>query len=257
MLFWFKKKEVVLDCFTYYSAAYEVFKIDKAVKFIPPWFKNLKELEKGNFTDPFKTPVITMRKCSGFLNYFSESIAMPMWEYAHVRVTHEGYDTFKKVTEIATHSKQQYQGFLNDTFLHIKIDTPWLFKANSKVKFIQTLPTWCLEPKHNPGSFLHMPGIVDFHYQMNTNVNGFFKKPETPEGSYITTFEPGVPLIFYTPTEDVKVKIKHHLLSKTDYAQMNTFVHDSPGPNRLAIHKKFVDKRDNEVKCPFGFGKNK
>lgn len=252
MLFWFKKKETVLDCFTYSHSTYDYLKIDRAVKFIPDWFKNL---ESGSFSDPYNLPFITMKKCSGFLNYFSNSFAVPMWDYVYCRVDKDNVDIKTNISSIINHSPRQYNGFLDETYYHIKIETPWYVESNNKVKFIQTFPAWCYSPRHKLGRFIHMPGVVDFYYQRSTNINGFIKKNVEGEDPYVLNFEPGVPIAFYTPLEETKITFKYHLISKEEFNQKSGFVLPSPGYKRLALVKKLIDKRDNDKKCPFGFGK--
>lgn len=252
MLFWFKKKVTVLDCFTYLEANYDHNRIDKAAKFIPDWFKRL---ERSNFTDPFKPPTVTMKKCSGFISYFANSFAVPMWEYIHCRADNQQVDIKSSFATISSHSRPQFAGFLDDdSYHHIKIETPWIIKSSNRVNFIQTFPTWCYSPNSILSKFIHVPGILEFYYQRSTNVNGFIKKPGINEPPYVVSFEPGVPITFYTPLEDTKIKFKYHLISEDEYKQKTAIPLRTAGPNRLAITKKLIDKRDEEKnKCPFGF----
>ena len=237
MLFWFKKKEVVLDCFTHLVPNYEYLKIDKAAKFVPDWYK---KLGRGNFTDPYMPLATTMKKCRGFLDYFTNSFAVPMWEYAHFRVDSESVEIRITNATVGNHSPNQYKGFLDNSYHHIKIETPWVIQTKSKVKFIQTYPTWCYNSNNRPERFLHTPGVVDFYYQNSTNINGFLKKPERGEPAYVFTFEIGTPISFYTPLESVKVKLKHHLIDRSEFSQKCGLIPSSPGPNRLSIAKRLM-----------------
>ena len=42
MFFFFKRKEIVLDCFTHRPDTYEYFPIEKSTKHFPQWWKDLK-----------------------------------------------------------------------------------------------------------------------------------------------------------------------------------------------------------------------
>lgn len=249
MLFWFKKKETVLDCFTDRFSCYEYNRPDKAAKFIPEWYK---KLGKGNYSDPYKEPYTTMKKCTGFINYFTNSFCLPSPDFIHIRADNEAVD-IKSDVLVGHHSKVQYGDFLDDSFHHIKIVTPWLVHSNNKIKFLQSFPTWCQKSSIVLEKFTHIPGIVDFYYQNSTNVNGFVKKPNKDQPAYVMTFEIGAPLVFYTPLEDTKIKFKYHLISREEYSQRAGLLTSTPGNNRLSVTKNLIDKRDSEKKCPFGF----
>lgn len=252
MLFWFKKKDVVLDCFTSEMVSYDRFKIDRAVKYLPEWYK---KLDRGNpFIDPTKPLRTTMKKCVGFVEYFKNSFALPAWDYIHIRVDDQDVGTSLPGSRITTHSSDQYGSFLDQTYKHFKVVPPWLIHSNNKVKFIQTFSPWCYSPNHNPEKIMHLPGVVDFYYQNSTNVNLFIRKNNAGIPPVVITVEPGTPVVFYTPLEDVKLKFKHHLISENEYRQRELFITNTPGTNRLKLNREFIDKRDNENKCPFGFG---
>jgi hypothetical protein len=254
MLFWFKKKITVLDCFTSEFAAYDKFKVDKAVRYLPEWYK---KLDKGNpYIDPTKPLRSTMKKCAGFLDYFKNSFALPAWDYIYFRISESDVGSSLNNQRVTSHSSDQYGTFLDPTFKHFKIVPPWLIHSNNKVKAIQTFSPWCYSPNHNPEKLMHLPGVVDFYYQNSTNVNLFIRKAVTSNEPSIITFEPGVPLVFYTPLEDIRIKFKYHLISESEYKQRELFISHTPGINRLKINREFIDKRDEEKKCPFGFGKN-
>lgn len=247
MFFWFKKKPVVLDCFTSHLYCYDRFPITKATKHIPQWYKNL---SKGNYTDPNKPHQITMKNCSGFIDYFSNSFAIPMWDYAHFRADSENVDIVCESVRIDEHPRHQYEGFLNSTYRHIKINTPWLIHSKSKVKFIQTRPLWCCEPRHQPERILHAQGVTDFYYQNSTNFNGFIKKPEPGESARVITLEPGTPLVFYTPLEDVNITLKLHLIKEDEYNSKLRYISPTGGPSRLKLNRLNYDKAKSK-KCPF------
>lgn len=254
MLFWLKKKTVVLDCFTNNFPAHDRFKIDKASKFLPAWYK---ELGNGNpYVDPEKPLQITMKKCVGFLDYFKNSFALPSWDYLHFRVDHNDVGISAGREVITSHPQEHYGNFLDSTYKHFKITPPWLIHANNKVKFIQTFSPWVFSPKNNPEKILHLPGVVDFYYQNSTNVNMFIRTGDTGCRPSMITLEPGTPLVFFTPLNDsIKITFKHHLLSTDEFNQRINFLTQTTGINRLKINRQYIDKRDQEKKCPFGFGK--
>lgn len=250
MLFWLKKKKVVLDCFTHINYAHNILPIEKATRYMPDWFKTLKP---SNLSNPYEPPLITMKACPGFINYFAHSFVIPAWDHIHMRVSRENLQVLCETIKHDAHSPEQYGEFLDQSYIHFKINTPWFINSKSNVKFMQTFPVWCYQGRHRPEKILHCPGILDFHTQSSTNVNMFVKKPVDNEKDYIITFEPGLPLVFYTPLEDVEVKINNHLISVAEYDQKKNRLGLTPAPNRYNTYRKLIEKRDAARKCPFGF----
>lgn len=250
MLFWFKKKEVVLDCFTYLNYAYNIIPIEKAVRYIPDWFKKLKQTNLNDFNSP---PFISMKSCPGFKDYFSNSFALPMWDHAHFRVTKDDLAIFSESIPFKSHPPGQYGDLLDPTYTEFKFITPWFITSKSNTKFIQTFPMWCYQARHKPEKILHCPGVIDFKTQYSTNVNFFFKHPNEDEKDYVVTFEPGIPLAFFTPLDDVKVNIKNHLITQQEFDQRKSALGSTPAINRYYTYKKLIEKRDEDKKCPLGF----
>ena len=251
MLFWFKKKTVVLDCFTRFTYCAELFPVEKASKYFPEWFKKLSNsgiTHQGlNYSN--------MKSCPGFLDYFANSITIPMWDFLHAAVSHQN-TTFKCAsTTVEAHDRRQFAGLLDESYIHGKLLVPWAIRSKANVKFIQTFPMWCYEPKNNPEKFLHCPGVVDFYNQSSTHVNFFLKKPEVHETPYVFTLEPNKPLVFYTPMDDVKVKIAIHQVTSEEYDKHNNLLPPTGSQGRYRMLKKRREQVVNEKKCPFGFGK--
>jgi len=255
MFFWFKKKTVVLDCFTYLNYCHELFPIVRAPKVLPEWFKNL---EKHNFTDPTKkVPMFNMRSCVGFIDYFTNSIAVPLWDFLHIRIDNNNAKFLCESVQITNHEREQYQGLFDESYQHFKIEVPWVIKSNSKTKFIQTFPIWCQNPNSRIERLIHCPGVLDFHYQHSTNFNGFIKKTEKEGEIQILSFQPNTPLMFFTPLDDVNIKINTHLLPTPEFLKISRWFPPTAGPYRFLTYKKIRMQKEREKKCPFGFGKNK
>lgn len=249
MLFWFKKKTITLDCLTPHPWVADRFKIEKATKFFPEWFKRL---PRGNFTDPYQPISLTMKTCTGFLDYYRSSFAIPAWDYIYFRSDETGVEHVCESVEISTHTPTQYTGFLDQNYIHKKINIPWAILCKAKTKFIQTMPMWCYKAEHTMENMMHCIGVVDFYYNHSTNLNLFVKKPRPGESATMTHLVPGTPLVFYTPLDDVNIKFNIEQVSIVEYR--NKLVNNSPtlGPARLKLNKQAID---NSKKCPFGFDK--
>lgn len=250
MFFWFKKKVAVLDCFTTSQYVHDYHPVSKASKHLPSWFLNLPktDLASLNPNDWFN-----MKQCVGFIDYFKESFTIPNWDNEIFRYI-DGQININSTTKYEHHSASQYNNFLDETYHHVKMCSPWIIKSNTKTKFIQTFPIWCYDSNSALENIIHCPGIVDFYYQNATNVNLFLKKLD-PKISKTGFFNSGTPLVFYTPLDDIKIKIKTHLVSKEEYSNIKQVYPRTP--NRLLgsyfVAKKDRDRIDNQKKCPFGF----
>lgn len=240
MLFKFKKKETVLDCFTFQSNVEKYFPIQKASKFIPDWYRNL---EPPNFTDITKPwGLTTMKYCPGFISYFAESIAVPMWDYAHFKVKPVSRPEVDCASvSIISHPPTQYAGFLDSQYFHEKIDVPWCVHSKSDTPFILTFPTWCYSAKNTPERVINLPGIIDFKYQHSVNFQFMLKKPSTAKDSYVFTFDAGIPLYFLTPLRDEKITIKTHVVTREEFGNL-TGITKTPALNRPVAYKKMFEK---------------
>jgi hypothetical protein len=216
MFFFTRKKRLVVDCFTYNKAAYEVFKIDYAKKFIPDWWKKLPvALPRENHpTDMTQT---TMKGCPGFIDYYRTGIIIPLWTDALIEVGPIG-STFLRVafadqtTDAKQHPEEQRGDFLPDKeYCQIKFDSPWLFKTKEQINWIMMKPFWNYK---NPTEFIAATGCLNFHYQHSTNINIFIpRKPQTN----IINLTAGIPMAHIIPQTDRKIELRHHLLDKYQY----------------------------------------
>jgi len=78
---------------------------------------------------------------------------------------------------ITEHPPEQYQGFLDDSYQHIKLSNPWALKTNKFVEFIWTDPTWS---RSNLFDYSVLPGVVDYRYQQDAHINLFFQYLKEP-----------------------------------------------------------------------------
>jgi len=243
MFFWFKRKKIVLDCFTYDSIVYDRHKIQKAVYSLPDWFKNLDINIPGN-----------MKYCEGFKQYFKNAISLNMWCTLDFHIDSKNkkweWNAAMPLRAHGEHKPKQYGSFLPpDNYDHFKIGTPWFFKTSRHVKFAWVDSFWC----RNTMAYFFPNAIVDYFYQHTTDVNMFFSYGDKP---YSFTIQAGQPMIFLIPLTEEKVEIRNHLVSVQEierYAPVDVGV--SSAFNRYQIRKKHTDKLlSQQKKCPFGFG---
>lgn len=252
-MFWFKTKEIVVDCFTYNPTLIENFAIDQASKYYPKYFKDIpKFVDIKSSSDPniIDSKMLmrggTIKTCTGLTDLFSTGFILPAWHEFNIEVTESGKviipPVFEEMNEYDMHPRWQYGDNLYKGYVHIKLVSPWLVSESTGVKFTWNRCDW--HRSDNAHSFNALSAVVDFKYQKVTHVNAFVKN-----GS-ITRFEAGDPLVHLLPLSDKKVKIKHHLLSHNDWhtKHANYRLHSSYTNHRKLNYPK-------QGKCPFGFSK--
>ena len=257
MMFFFKRKIIHLDCFTTESSVYELFPVDYSHKFYPDWWKklpkqvNIPESQDTNNLNIGFVP--TMKSCIGFTEFYQNSITIPMWTDMLIKVNKEKnyYDTFfsDTKTKINKHFPRQMEGLIDtQDYLHFKIDSPWFFSCKNDVRFSWTQPSWNFNPIDK---IVIPPAIIDYKYQIGTNIN-FFGKYVAENTKKDILIEAGQPMVNIIPLSERKLKFHNHLIGEDEYNKIvmpyktqNTFhsVYNS--------RKKFLDKK--ETKCPFGF----
>jgi hypothetical protein len=252
-MFFFKKSEIIVDCFTSNEIVYNNFKIDKAREFIPNWWKQLPVNQKIRVNnDPNSKLTINQRnlkQCNGFIDLFTEGFIFPFWLDIQIEMLDDGkfYISGHSVPtvniDVATHGRDQTGTSIYKECGQIKLTSPWFLEEKTGVKFSWNQCMW------NNTSYLGdmhiLPGVMDFKTQKTTNVNAFIKK-----GS-IVRLDAGDPLVHLIPLSDKKITIQHHLLTQQEYfTKFNSEAFAGDYKN-VKQSKNFREKS----RCPFGFGK--
>jgi hypothetical protein len=235
-MFFFKRKEIVVDCFTYIEPVYLNFPIDKAIKFYPDEFKKLRPTAQEN----------TIKLCRGVNDLYTSGFILPAWDTFTLTMIDDGKflaDANAKNVNTGYHSRDQY-GSIYPNSGHIKLYSPWLIKEKTGVKFLWMQPGW--NRTDNSEKLNIVPAVVDFKYQYLSHISMFIKKGTTVK------YNIGDPLVHVIPLSENNIKIKTHLLeqevwTKEFYAFENFQRYDN---HRNLKYPKFLETK----KCPFGFG---
>lgn len=249
MFFFIKPSVIHLDCFTQDARVHKYYPIAKSTNFYPEWWKNLPKTYKnehrwfGN---------ATMKTCPGFIDYYTNSISIPMWSDWIIDVLgkNQGYrwQFADSKTEVTHHDEQQFKNFIDTTdYAHIKIASPWRVKAKKSLKCVWTYPVW----NYNiPDDILVLPAVINFRYTYGTDINILINMSRAKK----IFINEGVPLVNLIPMTDKRIKIHNHLVSTTEYTKI-AYVENLEarlfGRHRKNI--KDIDRQD--ARCPFGFGK--
>lgn len=239
MIFIFKRKKVVLDCFTYDKNLYDYYQIDKASNFYPNWFKNLEKDYQDNLVRPS-----TIKRCVGILDTYKTGFIFPMWSDLIIKIQDGSYQWLfahnKSIADVSDH--RQWNSYINpQEYGHLKINSIWRIKSKQDIKFYFTHPYW----NHNPiNSYSIVSGMLNFKYQFNTSINMFIDLKE----NRTIEIKQGTPLIHLMPLTEKEIVLKHHIISYEEYHNDSlNFTFN----NAYQKQKKMMD--DKEKKCPFNF----
>ena len=250
MNFWFKRKKVILDCFTTDSFSYEYCRIESAVKYYPDWWLNLPSEEKNT----------NMKSCKGFTNLYVNSYVIPFWSTVDIEVSTLDTSTFKWTVSgvyseienqtkkvMISHNPKQYGKFTGSgNYQHIKLLSSWSIRTKSKVKFFYSDPVWHRDDLNN---YTVLPGILEFKYNRSTEANIMFEYKTEP---YNIRFTPGMPVAMMTPLTEDDVELRHHLVTPNEMIYAESRFSFDKRNNTFNNKKKFLDDADKRTQtCPY------
>lgn len=211
-MFFFKRKEIVVDCFVNSERLKNSYAPKRASHFIPEWWKKIPNELEEHLHEINKTKTVpTMKFCVGFRDLYSSGFILPMWCDARFFINdvswHNVYSTNGFRSE--THNPAQHNhNFPN--YHHVKLVSPWFFKEKSGIKFVFMEPFWSVYKVSE--NIRIPPAITSFNLQFATNVNMFVKKAE-----YDFDIKAGEPLVHLIPLTDKKVTFKPQVISEAEY----------------------------------------
>lgn len=245
MLFRFPKKKIVVDCFTSSEGIITASPVTLATKHLPNWWKKLpvSYIADGTF---FPSP--TMKNCVGMIDYYKNSIAIPLWSEMCIDVDQFSFQWqfSDKETEAGSHDvDNQARGFLSDHG-HLKIISPWLFKTKEAISWVWSQPLYSFN-KDNLNLKI-LPGILDFSKQRATNINLLI--PLGQNKTYL--LEHNQVMAHLTPMSDRKVEVVRHLISRDEYFTISTNGTPLSFTRKYRVVTSAINKFSD---CPFKKGK--
>lgn len=241
-MFLFKKRKLVVDCFTSNMNAFELFPIQQSIKFVPEWWKNApKEYEVRELF-----PVSTIKRCPAIIEQYKHGLIIPLW--SDLAIAARGGDNWEikfsnPNTSIEPHDSKQWSSFADpNKYKHFKLMSPWALQTKEEIYWQYSKPVWSFPVNSN---LFIAPGIIDFKTQHSTHVNLLMPLEARPP--YV--INAGQPIAQLMPLSDREVDIRLHLISEDEYKARHTsrFTHSFvKGYMRTNAIKK-------EKKCPFHF----
>lgn len=244
MIFLFKKKEIVLDCFTANEGVITTAPIVHAIKNTPKWWQ---DLPPYRMVKDVMYPTHTAKYCTGIVDYFAKSIVIPLWSDLMIKVNDAGSYNWQfadmESTAVVHNTASQATGFM-PTYGHIKLQTPWKFKTKEEISWVWSHPVYNF-PNNN--ALVSLPAVVNYKWQATTSINMLISL-DKPQDFFL---KHGQSLIHITPMSDRKVKIVRHLVSKEEYERIGTASRISTFYNNYNTRKELAQKFSD---CPFKKG---
>jgi hypothetical protein len=236
MMHFFRRSEIHLDCFTSRRDVIEYAPVVNGIEKIPTWWKKLPKsyVEKGSFF-----PTATMKGCVGLTNYYSKSIAMPLWSELAINVLDKNNYQWQFADEISTattHDANQFSGFNTSGYGHVKLNTPWFFETKHDIEWMLSCPIYS-QDNHN--EFIFPQGLLNFKRQQTVNVQLFLNLNQPR--SFVIPFNT---VFLLTPLSDSKVVIHRHLLTEEQFKIKGQTGVRSTFTNKYQVHNKVK-------KCPY------
>lgn len=264
MLFFFKEKKVVVDCFTSDASAYKFYKIRKAVSFFPDDIRKMpSDIPITDRRTNIEFPLPTLKRCSGIIEHYKHGAIIPLWMdfICSPQTFAQGKSALGAADEAYAegfnqHPSIQWQGMFED-FHQLKFLNPWRFKDTSGIKYAWGPAFYNLQ-KHID-NFVVPPGIMWWDFQDQANINIFIRKKAEK-----FTIVAGTPMVHFIPLTEREVEYKCHLVSPLELEKLATIPQSFPTISSASRNNKFfkaraeaerMDKLEEKSKCPFGFGK--
>lgn len=245
MLLKFLRSKVVLDAFTHEQLVLETAPIEKSVKYMPRWWK---DLPNKSYLDGAFFPQSTAKKCPAILQYYIDSVTIPLWSDFALRVNQDKalQWQFSDSSFLAEyHSPDQTGGFYADSGLaRIQLYSPWILKCNKPIKWMWSQPVYSYE---NPYNIVVYPGVTDFSITNAVNV----QLGVNTEADFDVMIPLGRPLVHLTPMTEKEIVVKRHLISTEEWSSMNYSTRRIKFDN---LYKTISNRRKEFSDCPFKGG---
>lgn len=214
MFSWFKRKKITLDCFTTSAVAYNLYRIDNSICYIPDWWKAI-PTRKIKLYNNLPVDFSTIKRCQGIIDQYQRGIILPLWTDILIHTAQQSFSLqcADRFSEVEEHHIEQFLPAFTD-YHHIKLLSPWRVREKTGLEFISMPCIWSLL---NLTNHLHiLTGHLNFKYQNGTHVNMFMDK--SPER--IFTLPAGTPLLQFIPLTQDDFILKHHHVTEIEFNRL-------------------------------------
>jgi hypothetical protein len=250
MMFWFKRKKLVLDAFTVDAAIHNLYPITAMKENYPDWWKKIPASISRTNQHGLTWPMSTIRQCDGILSLYSGGFSLPLWTDLVVETHLDGsfaYQLAKNMDNAITEHARDQMGPEFDNLIHFTLLSPWVFSEKTGVEFYFA-PAWWNQIKLVPDMYVP-PGILNFKYQVTSNINLFFPRIENK-----LKISAGQPMVQLIPLTEKNMEIKCHVISNEEWRRRVGIHATTTFQNAYKLKKKVLQDKE-KTKCPFGFGR--
>jgi hypothetical protein len=230
----FRPSRIHLDCFTYRKDVIDYAPVVNAIEAMPQWWRELPKDSQTRFT-----PTPTMRTCVGMIDYYKNSVALPLWSDLCLEASHKKFEwQFSDGQTVgAPHAESQFNGFsAAKGFVHLKIESPWLFISKDNLNWMMSDPIYS---RNTLKRYMVGQGLLNFSKQHNTHIQLFVDTAF--EDKFILPFKTN---FLFTPLSDKKVVVHRHLIDAEEYSLKNSH------RTRITFLNAYRTQQ-RAVKCPY------
>lgn len=218
MKFFIRSKRLVLDCFTTQHSVHEFSAPVRATKLFPKWWRQLPLPSKTyRFDEPYDNT--NMRGCSGFVDMYLRSVALPMWCDVDLWVDAAGgldygYQFADRRSTAEPLDPAHAAGFFDPyATQHLKFVSPWRVRTNEDVQWAMIPATY----NHGVGVYQLLPAVVNFRNDHSTHLQVMVHRQQERQYVHIAH---GTPMYLYAPLSEREVDVRTHLVSAAEYERL-------------------------------------
>jgi hypothetical protein len=189
-------------------------------------------------------PVPTMKGCAGLVDYYKNSVALPLWSDLSIKVNGLDYEWqfSDRFSQIETHSLPvQATNFVKD-YGHIKIKSPWIIKTKENINWVWSKPSYSF--CEDDMDLEIVPGITNFSKQFGNNINLLIKLNQNKTYN----LRVGQTLVHLTPMTENKIEIVRHLISEEEHEKIKYTANMISFVNK---YKKIDELKQKFSNCPY------
>jgi len=251
-----RKKPLEVRFFTQRDGLVDLFPPQPISHCIPDWWKNTPAtLDSPPSEDPrhrFRPKKLnkSIKHCWSIQKTLELGITFPLWEDNFITVDHNGGVHPMRPNGMPDarlgeqHPKRQYPGLLNDDWVNWKFNAEWMAYTEEPVNFYMTQPFYHMQDR----SWECMPGVIEFHWQHNLNINTILRKPKGTDkkpAAIQYEFNAGTVMNYFIPmVNDRKIVIKAEQVTAREWEKLHYGY--SMFTSSASTHRK-----NNWGGCPF------
>lgn len=247
-----KPAKLEVHAYTHWHPAHHFTPIVKAHQTLPQWWCDL-PVEPRDSRGFHVLKKRNMKTCVGLIDLYKRGIMLEYWNDVVITVTKTGWSQAFQYEpppgkDISHPAFQWGSGFPGHH--HIKLTSPWIIQEDTATPFLFCPATWSHEQIDGPKI---VPGIVNFKYQGQVNVNMFLPIRDQP---YDIRIRRGTPLVQLIPLSDKPLELHNHLITPEEHQLLDLKFN----PSRCGVYSerrrlldRIVRRQQEEKKCPFSW----